>query len=639
MCGISGILNSWRDLDDKTVKALQRHIGHRGPDDEGIYVDETVTLIHSRLSIVDLSANGHQPMHSTDGRYVLIFNGEIYNHQEIRATLIPKGYIFKGTSDTETLLYAYAAYGKEVLQMLNGIFAFAILDRLQQTLFIARDQFGVKPLYYYHKGSQFAFSSELKSFTALPHFDKTIDHTALVNYINYLWSPGEQTPFQYVKKLKQGHFIELTPDKNFSEINPVKYYQIPFNGIYSKLNASSLITTLDEKFQDAVRRQLMSDVPVGFFLSGGVDSSIVAAIAQKMQLTDKPLECYTINTGSNHIKSEGFSNDLTYARLLAKKLGFKLNEISGEIDIINEFDKMIWHLDEPQADPAPLNVLNICRAARADGIKVMLGGAAGDDLFSGYRRHLALNYEKYFESTPEGVSSLFLKISNRLNASHPFNRRLKKLLHQTRKSKYDRLAGYYSWLPANQTLALFSEESKLKMGFYFSNSYLFDLLSDIPNEHSDLNKMLYWELNSFLPDHNLNYTDKMSMAAGVEVRVPFLDRELVEFSTTIPPHLKMKGNTTKYILKKVSEKYLPKEIIYRSKAGFGAPIRKWIMYDLDELIHERLSPDKIKSRGIFDTTAVWKLIDDNKKGRIDASYTIWSLLAIESWMQQFNDIT
>jgi asparagine synthase (glutamine-hydrolysing) len=631
MCGIVGIINSNGKMLHENILDI---ISHRGPDDFGDYCEKEVYLGHRRLSIVDLSATGHQPMQSVDEKHVIVFNGEIYNHLDIKKDLIEKGYTFNGVSDTETLLYGFIEYGPEILKKLNGIFAFAIFSKDDNSIFIARDHFGVKPLYYFFDGFNLCFSSELKAIINQKDVNKDLDFSALSKYINYLYSPDETTPFKSIKKLAAGHFIRYKIATNQFELS--KYYDIPFDGKVSNSTLEVLTKDLEHHLINAVERQLMSDVPIGFFLSGGLDSSLIAAIAQKLN-PEKIIECFTIDYGSDKLSREGFADDLFYAKLISQKLNFKLNIVKAEIDIVKDFDKMIWHLDEPQADPAPLNVLNICYAAKQKGIKVLLGGTAGDDVFSGYRRHQALSYEKYLDILPKQVWTFFYKISSNLDANKPLNRRLRKFLNETNKSKLDRMAGYFAWLPYAHNFNLFTNTIQDNLNYNHPSKVLFDLLKNIPNETSDLNKMLYWEMKTFLMGHNLNYTDKMSMAVGVEARVPFLDLDLVNFSTTIPAEFKLKGNETKYILKKVAEKYLPKEIIYRPKSGFGAPIRKWIIVDLEDMIKERLAPDVIKARGIFDEKAVWQLINDNKAGKIDASYTVWSLLAIESWMQQFVD--
>ena len=630
MCGIIGSIG-FNNL--QKVEMLDS-IYHRGPDSNGDFQDEDTYLGHTRLAIQDLSENGRQPMVSADGRYVIIFNGEIYNHQILRDKLKNK-YDFTSTSDTQTLLYGYIEFGPEVLNMMNGIFAFAIYDSLKKNIFIVRDQLGIKPLYYYFKDSILLFGSEIKSFLTVPELDRSIDHKALVNYLTLLWSPGEQTAFNSVKKLLPGHYISYDINKPDSfEIK--KYYDIPFTGLYSEESESDLIAQLDKKLYLAVERQLLSDVPVAFFLSGGLDSSAIVAIAKKIRPLER-LRCYTIKTLSD-LEDEGFSDDLYFARLVAKHLDLDLVEVESEIDFVDDFDKMVYHLDEPQSDSAPLNVLNICKRAREDGYTVLLGGTAGDDLFSGYRRHQAIVYEKYFQGIPSIFKSILKIIVSWITPVKPIFRRIRKLTNNIDLPKKDRMYGYFEWLPLENVKSLFSEKIKREILNYNPKNIFFELLKNIPREKNDLNQMLYWEMKTFLVDHNLNYTDKLSMAVGVEVRVPFLDIDLVEFSTRIPPHLKMKGKETKYILKKLMEKYLPNDIIYREKTGFGTPIRKLVVNDLDDKINTYLSDEAILNRAIFDPHMVRCLINDNKAGKIDASYTIWALLSIESWFRQFVDL-
>ena len=633
MCGIIGIVN---DHAKEYITLSNTKIKHRGPDSKGEYIHGNLAFGHQRLSIQDLSPNGHQPMISADGNYIIIFNGEIYNHAEIRQHFKDK-YPFKSTSDTETLLYGYIEYGSEILNQLNGIFAFAIYDKIKNELFIARDQFGIKPLYYYHDTACFMFGSEIKSFLAYPDFDKTLDYSAFVNYLTFLYSPGEQTPFSKVKKLLPGHFIKMSLDA-VPQFEITKYYDIPLNHThYSKATEKELVDELETRLLKAVERQLLSDVPVGFFLSGGIDSSAIVAMARKL-MPDKSIKCYTIDTGEHENGGDGFVSDLPYAVRVAKILNVDLEIVAGKPEIVADFDKMIFHLDEPQADPAPLNVLNICRKAREEGTVVLLGGSAGDDLFSGYRRHQAIYYyERYMRYIPWFLHPILRSFANTLNSNKPLQRRIKKILSGINADFTEEMYNFFTWLPLSTIRSLFSEKTQSLITDYDPKSIFMDALKNIPNQTSRLNQMLYWEMKYFLTDHNLNYTDKLSMATGVEVRVPFLDTELVEFSTKIPPHLKMKGVSTKYLLKKMMERYLPNDIVYRSKAGFGAPVRQWILHDLEPTIDKYLSQKSIEKRGIFDYTQIQKLITDNKHGDIDASYSIWSLLAIESWCRQFVD--
>jgi len=630
MCGITGIISSEKN---KNIQLAVNLIAHRGPDGQDIWEDETIALGHSRLSIQDLSSEGAQPMISTDGRYIITFNGEIYNHWEIREKLEDK-FTFKSTSDTETILNGFIKFGPSLFNMLNGIFALAIYDTKNSDLIIVRDQFGVKPLYYYHDKDKFLFSSEIKSFLAYrDDLDCEIEPKALANYLNFLWSPGEATPFKEVKKLLSGHYLKLNT-KNPTKFEIEKYYEIPFDGIYSKKSEEELIEELDVLLCQAVNRQLLSDVPIGFFLSGGLDSSLVVAMAKKLS-PDKKLRCYTIETDIEDIKAEGFSNDLDYAKIVAKHLDVDLQIVKGKVDILEDFDKLIYHLDEPQADPAPINVLNICRQARKDGYVVLLGGTAGDDLFSGYRRHVALNFEPYIDMIPAPLARIFFNLSKKMDVQKPSVRRAQKILRNADKKTEDRLAAYFSWIPKDRLEKLFTKKFHNSLNGYYPTDYLKESLNNIPKEKNNLNKLLFWDMKFFLTDHNLNYTDKASMAEGVEVRVPYLDKDLVEFSTKLPINLKMKGKTVKYILKKVAERYLPHDVIYRPKAGFGAPVRKWIVRDLDPMIKERLSKKEIEKYGFFNADEVHKLIEDNKSGKVDASYTIWCLLAIQSWMRQF----
>jgi len=633
MCGIAGIIDYKYAIDENLLHRMNTRMAHRGPDDSGVLVYQSVGLAHHRLSILDLSRNGHQPMVSDCGNYVIIFNGELYNHKELRTQLAHK-YSFKSQSDTETLLYAFIEYGEQLFPKLNGMFAFSVLDKKNEALYIVRDQLGVKPLYYYQKEQVVLFASELKSMLEYKALDKTIDNTSLVDYINFLWSPGEKTPFQYVHKLLPGHYIKLSiSDPN--RFQKIQYYDIPFTGVYSKDSEEEQIFQLQQHLEKAVERQLQSDVPVGFFLSGGLDSSAVLAMAKKLYPHER-FSCYTIDSGDQ--SAEGFSTDLHYARKVAHHLNMPLTEVKVDLDVVSQFDRMIYHLDEPQADAAPLNVLEICKAAQADGIKVLLGGTGGDDLFSGYRRHQILSYEPYFKVMPKWMVDIMKMSMRPFNINTPAVRRVRKVLTDLDKSSFERMLGYYSWVSLGINKSLFKSfpgDSVLQN--YQPSTYFEKLWNDSRSESNLLNKSLYWELKTFLPDHNLNYTDKMSMAVGVETRVPFLDLDLVNFSTTIDPQYKMKGGVTKYILKKAMEPYLPKEVIYRSKTGFGAPVRDWVVNKLDDKINSVLSPEAIAARGIFRPANVARLISDNKAGKIDASYTIWSLLAIESWMKQFVD--
>ena len=625
MCGILGYFGS--NNEEFRSKVNLNKISHRGPDSSDSIDGNSYYLGHTRLSILDLSSNGNQPMISKDGKHALIFNGEIYNHKDLREKYL-KNVPFNSTSDTETLLYGLIQHGDIFIEKLNGIFAFAFYNIETGDYLIARDHFGVKPLYYYQQNQEICFSSEIKAFIQYVP-SKTIDKDSLKNYLNFLWSPGELTPIKEVKKLLPGKLIK---GNSFSNKEPLisEYYSLNFNDkSIEEKTEEEWVNLLELKIRLAVERQMMSDAPIGFYLSGGLDSSLIVAIARKL-FPNKKLICYTIK--SEEFSKEGYVDDLPYAKKVAKYLDVDLKIVNANSEIINDFDKIIYHLDEPQADPAAINIYNICKVAKADGIKVLLGGAAGDDLFSGYRRHKALSIETNIERIPIFIRRLLKKIVQIFKTGSPFFRRLKKLTINFEKSKFERMLGYFDWIDSPTLEALFKDKNSFDHHEFFKN-----LDNKLPENTSDLNRMLNWELKTFLVDHNLNYTDKLSMAVGVETRVPFLDKELVELSTKIPISLKMKGKETKYILKKVAEKYLPKEIIYRSKTGFGAPVRQWIVNDMDSIISKYLSKENTEKRGIFNHNKIEELIKNNKLEKIDASYTIWALLAVESWIRQFID--
>lgn len=623
MCGILATINF---NPEKATEALEL-MKHRGPDAQGIQVHENLVLGHLRLSIQDLSEVANQPMHSQENRYSIIFNGEIYNHWDIRKSEL-QDYTFKTSSDTETILALFIKHGQKCVHYLNGIFAFVILDRVENKVFIARDHFGVKPLYYSLNGNTFACASELKAL--LPYVNhEEINIEAIKDYMTFMWCAGEGTPLKSVSKLLPGSQITIQLNK-VEQAKIERFYILKFpENVENKHTEQYWIDRLEEKLILSVKRQLLSDAPIGFFLSGGLDSSLLVAIAKKLN-PDKRLKCYTIDSG---ISKDGFANDLTYARKVAAHLDVDLVEIKVDSSIVYKFDEIIWHLDEPESDPAPFNAYEISKAARKDGIKVLIGGTAGDDIFSGYRRHQALIVDQHFDKIPKWFREIVKNTVHKISSTKPLVRRLKKLTRSIDQSKNDRFIGYFEWQDFELIKNLFVDEIQNKLTK--EHRYFNSLLKQVKDVKSDLNKLLFLEVYTFLIDHNLNYTDKAGMANSVEIRVPYLDLELVEFSTILPTELKMKGKVTKYILRKVAEKYLPYDVIYRPKSGFGAPVEHWVRNELDQYIHETLSAENIKATGLYQHEKIKQMIEDNKSGKINASYSIWSLLAIESWMKQF----
>lgn len=629
MCGIVGIYGGDIRLIDSACSSLS----HRGPDDSGIYLDHKnkIALGHQRLSIIDLSDLGHQPMFSEDKKIVIVFNGEIYNFIELKDDLIKEGYSFKGSSDTEVLLNLYIAYGEEMLEKLNGIFAFAILDISIKKLFIARDALGVKPLYYSQEGETFAFASEIKSLFDFEPKDIEIDIESINRYLAFLWCPGDGTPIKSIKKLKPGEALII---KNGQIKKKWFWYKLPFfRNINSDLSKAESINGTTYNLRKAVHRQMVSDVPLGAFLSGGLDSSAVVSFAREL---NQDINCFTIETIGK--QERGFIDDLPFAKKVAKHLNVNLEVVPVDSSkIADDIQSMVVQLDEPLADPASLNVRYISKLAREQGIKVLLSGAGGDDLFTGYRRHHAIEIERYWSWMPQNIRTLLDTNSKELDTTKPFQRRLKKLLSGASLNENDRLINYFRWTNDATLEALFADDFKEIIQKTNPNTPLLEFISPISRDSTKLDRMLSIEQRFFLTDHNLNYTDKMSMAEGIETRVPFLDTELVDFVAKIPSKFKQNGRQGKWVLKKAMEPFLPKSIIYRPKTGFGVPLRRWINKELNELLRDLLSSASIKNRGIFSAQSVEKLLMDNHSGKIDASYTILSLLCIEIWCRAYID--
>lgn len=632
MCGIAGYYGNFQP---ELLSQMIRMIRHRGPDDEGIWLssNKDIGLAHARLSIIDLSPKGRQPMTNEDENFWLTYNGEIYNYLELQQKLKTAGHIFQSKTDSEVLLHLYEAEGIEMLQKINGIFAFAIWDKKREELFIARDPLGVKPIYYSQLTDGFLFASELKAILVSPKVSRQIDIEAVYQYLTYLWSLAPKTMLREVKKLPPGEALII---KDGQIRKKWRWYQFPYNGERFNNSENEICLELAKKVKSAVKRQLVSDVPIGAFLSGGLDSSAVVAMMRQIMPEDE-IKCYSIGF-ENAQTLEGSPLDLPYARKAARHLGVNLQEIFiSPDDLIKEIKELLFYLDEPQADPAPINAMIIARKAREDGIKVLLSGAGGDDIFTGYRRHLALTCEKYWSWLPLFTRQWLKKFFENSSEFCPLMRRLKKTFAYADRNPRERLVSYFKWSPENIRWPLLSNELKNNLHKYAAEITLLQSLEEIPREKEALNQMLYLEARHFLADHNLNYTDKTSMKSGVEVRVPLLDINLVEFAAKIPTQMKQNGRLGKAIFKKAMEPYLPKDIIYREKTSFGAPLRKWIQKDLKEMLDDLLSEKSLSTRGLFDFENVNNLIKLNNQRKVDGAYTIFSLVCIELWCRIFID--
>jgi asparagine synthase (glutamine-hydrolysing) len=627
MCGIAGTVGN---ADRATICAMTDLLAHRGPDDEGCVVlrDQGVALGHRRLSIIDLSDAGHQPMRNGSGELWVTYNGEIYNYRELREELRRLGYAFRSSSDTEVLLASYEAWGEACLDRLNGMFAFAIYDRRRRTLFAARDRLGVKPFYYFHGPRVFVFASEIKALFACPGVPRRPDLAALATPARYQVAP--YTGFEGIRKLPPGCSLTYAEGK----LSVRRYWNLAVSEDVSTPDGAAL-EQLDARLRRAVERQMVADVPVGMFLSGGLDSSLVGALMRRH--TNRDIHAFTIRFSDRDQRFERMPDDSYYARRLAASLGFRYQELEIEPDVHELLQKMVWHLDEPLSDPAAINTYLIARAAREKGIVVLLNGMAGDEVFAGYRKHLAcLRAEQYQAVVPTVLRRIFERFQARVPvASSSRGWRVlrwgKRFLSFASLDELDRFLASDLSLSEERYRALYLAHRPYRESVYYRAHQ-----ASFAAEHASfLARMCVNDTRFFLAEHNLLYSDKAAMAAGVESRPPFTDHELVEYAFSLPPRQRIRGNTQKFLLKRVAEKYLPRDVIHRPKAPFGSPLRSWVRGPLAGLLDEVLVPGAMRSAELYDPRYVRELIERDREGLDDNALTIWTILTNEMWFRTF----
>ena len=633
MCGIAGYFGRF---DRSLLESMTDILAHRGPDDSGIIqvTDQPVGFGHRRLSIIDLSANGRQPMWDATESALITYNGEIYNYRELRRDLEAKGYVFNSSSDTEVLVNLYLENGEGMLSQLNGIFAFAIWDSRTKRVFLARDGVGVKPLYYSQTKSGFLFASELKALLLSSEVDRTIDPVATYHYLSYLYCPSPMTMLKSVQKLPPGHAMIV---EDGTVRRQFQYYDLPYSSSLDATTEGDAKNELKAHLRNAVDRQLVADVEVGAFLSGGLDSSSVVAMA-KQAMPDRRIQCFTIRfRGDDPQLLREMGSDLPYAEKVARHLDVDLQCVDVGPELIDDLQAMVYYLDEPQGDVAPLNVYRICQLARQQGIKVLLSGAGGDDILGGYRRHYALMLESYWSWLPRMVRKPLRATAQRVPVSSNLGRRFAKAFLYADETPQRRLSSYFRWARPDVIARLFAPDVRQEIQDACRESIIDRTLQNMDRSIEPLNQMLYLDGKYFLTDHNLNYTDKMSMAAGVETRVPLLDPDLYAFAARLPVKMKQRGNVGKWLFKKAMEEYLPNDVIYRPKVGFGAPVRYWMRNQLRPMIEDLLTLESVSQRGLFDPEGIAWLIEHDRAGRVDASYTILTLLCMEIWCRLFVD--
>jgi len=593
---------------------------HRGPDGEGLWSDPVAAIAmgHARLSIIDLSDAAAQPMATPDGRYTIIFNGEIYNYRALRSELESSGVEFRTTSDTEVLLELFARRGPAAVQRLHGIFAFAVWDAEERSLFLARDHLGVKPLYFADLPQGFLFASELKALTLCPDLPRDLDPQAVADHLGFVWTAGENTMLKSVRKLRPGCTLTVSEDG----VRSGRYYRMPPSvpdpGAGSPEDLAALIDAV-------VAEQMVADVEIGALLSGGVDSSaIVSAMCRATEPSRITTFCASVE------KTEGgadnFGDDAAFARDVADALGVKLVCVPTDANLIDELPDMIWALDEPTADFAVIQTRLLARAARAAGIKVLLSGVGGDDLFTGYGRHKAALFYNALGCGRAPLAALLKWFS----PDSVRGRRLRRMgdLFAMDEDRMVAEAMSFSAVTEEGRLALIGPG--LRKGIETIPPAFSESLARTQGLHP-VDRLIDLELNGFMPDHNLNYTDRMAMQEGVEVRVPLCDPRLVEFAQRLPLSAKIGFRETKKILRDSQRGRIPDAVLTRAKQGFGVPIRSWLAGPARAQMADLTSSATVEARGLFDAAAVARLREDFLAGRIDAAMTLFPLMAIELW--------
>ena len=644
MCGIAGMAGVADEFLLKEMLAITRH---RGPNDTGTYVSERhsasacIAIGNNRLSIIDLSPAGHQPMSNEDGTVWVVYNGEIYNFPELRNDLVRDGHQFKSRTDTEVLVHLYEKYGPEMVKRLNGMFAFALWDVARQELFIFRDRMGIKPLYYTQVGGRLYFASEVKALLACPDVAVEVDPSSLYQYLAHLYVPNPASLFKGIFKLPPGHSLRWR--KGAIRIDP--YWDLSY-GDYFVESEKELAERLRELLVRVTKRQLISEVPVGFFLSGGLDSSALVACAA--QSHGASLDCYSIAYKEEHGRLEQCSDDARYARQVASHFGAEFHEIVVDPQVTSLLPKAVWHMDDPIADPSIIATYLLSEAA-APKVKVLLTGQGADEVFGGYRVHRAHKSNTLLRLIPRKVREemspkVFKWLAQHKDRAFVVSPGLlmavcrfgEKMLRTSGLGPQEQYAALRSYLGDDDLRGLLSPEvsaETMRMSYRDAFRGHFDKVSG----EDFVNQMLYVDAKTFLPDLNLAYSDKMSMACSVELRVPFLDNEIVDFLARVPPSLKIHGLTQKYILRKAMKPVLPKSILTRRKAAFGLPIRSWFKNELREMLTDLLSEDRIRRRGLLDPAAVTQMIRDNETGKRDLTLPLWGLLTLELWHQAFID--
>ncbi len=632
MCGICGILNtrSEGNIKEEIIRNMCSVLKHRGPDDEGIYLGwgkdgrKNIGLGIRRLAIIDLDT-GHQPIHNEDRTIWIVCNGEIYNFRELRKDLEIKGHCFYTNSDVEVIVHLYEEYGPKCLQFLRGMFALAVWDDTKKSLLLARDRIGQKPLCYTEVDNKLVFASEIKSILQVKQIPREVNIEAIHNYLTYQYVPSPLTAFKGIFKLPPAHYLLWENGK----ISIEQYWSL--NAVNKiKMSEDEYCSRLRDLFEESVKLRLVSDVPLGAFLSGGLDSSIVVGVMSK--LMKEPVKTFSIG-----FREEKY-NELNYARIVANHFKTDHHEYIVKPDALDVLPKLIWHYNEPFADSSALPTYYVAKMTSQD-VTVALNGDGGDESFAGYPRYKAVKLAKYYEKFPQCIRDMINGIVRKIPYSPEQKTMLRRFRRFAESMNYSPERRYIRWI------SIFDNERKkdLYTPFFKEAVQGIDAFSYAENyynnsKYSDfLDSTLFVDIMTYLPGDLLVKMDIASMANSLEARSPFLDHKFMEFAASIPANLKLKGLSSKYILKKAFSELVPAPILKRKKMGFGVPISHWFRNELKEYLHDDLLSRRCLERGYFQTKYLKLIIDEHTSGRYDHGYRLWALLNLELWQQMFID--
>ena len=627
MCGITGFINAnGGAVDRSTLERMNTAIIHRGPDDDGFYVNENVGLAMRRLSIIDL-VSGQQPIYNSDKTKAIVFNGEIYNYQTLRDDLEKLGHQFYTKSDTEVVIHLYDEYGVDCLQYLRGMFALAIWDEREKSLFLARDRVGKKPVLYSHQANgDLIFGSEFQAVLQHPSVSREVDMEAIDSYISFLCVPAPQTAFKQIRKLEPGHWLKWKD----GSIETKRYWQPDFSKKI-KITKEEAIEETTRILRESTRLRMISEVPLGAFLSGGVDSSAVVALMAQESST--PVKTFSIG-----FEEEDFS-ELKYAKRVAEHVGAEYHEFIVRPNALDVIPTLVEHYGEPYADSSAIPTYYVSKETRKH-VTVALNGDGGDESFAGYERYAAMRIAEAYHRVPKALRKIFVEAPvNFLPTSELKRSRFRDAKRFLEAANLPRTERYFRWMSTFNRDAkhdLYTKEFAASVAGQNASHFLDDWFAKA-NGTGTLDATLLTDQMTYLPNDLLVKVDIASMANSLEARSPFLDHKLIEFAASLPESMKMSRFETKSLLKKVAARLVPREVVYRKKMGFGVPVGRWFRGEMKDFVRGVLLSEKSLKRGIVRSEMIERYVDEHTTGKRDHAFQIWTLLMLELWFQRFID--